>query len=63
MCEKDKAKSWKDDWIEKNPVNGKTWNIKDPIVQKKLIHLLFVHKPEYVLRKAFLKGWKIKMTS
>ena len=63
MCEKnvEKNKIWNKDWMKKNPLNNKDWNIEEKIVQKKIFHLMFVHKPKVMICEAvekFSKGYK-----
>ena len=43
---------WEKKWLEQNPINQVPWNIEDAIVQKKLIHLLHVHKPQFIICEA-----------
>jgi len=52
---------WKKSWVDHNPINNSAWNIEDAIVQRKLIHLLNVHKPLFVVCEASSKissKWK-----
>ena len=56
-CEKDdvKAKFWNKDWMIKNPITQNPWNLDDPIVQKKMSYLMFIHRPEVIVSEAVEK--------
>jgi len=55
------SNTWEKNWVERNPVSKLVWNIEDEIVQKKLVHLLHVHKPKFIMCEAVSKvsnKWK-----
>ena len=56
-------KIWEKDWCLKNPITKCPWNLEEPISQKKLFHLVHVHKPEFIkcefVKKNSLKGTMI----
>ena len=39
----------------KNPITKAFWDIEDPIVQKKMTYLMFVHRPDCILSEAVEK--------
>ena len=42
------SKGWSVDWMVRNPMSGRTWNIHDENVQRKILDMIQKSKPEYI---------------
>jgi len=60
ISNRDRTQGWSLDWMHKNPMSKKTWDINEECVQKKVLDMIRRSKPEYIEMKTEEDGENAK---